>query len=137
MIEKITEQMLNQARLALPYAYAPYSNFKVASCIYTDRGNLYTGVNIENTSYSLTLCAEATAIANMVSAGEQRIQKILIIAANEALCSPCGACRQRIFEFSNPATQVYLCRDNAIIQSMSMSELLPLPFDFKSPQDHL
>ncbi len=130
-MENLTEKMLYQAQHALACAYAPYSNFRVAACILTDKGNLYTGVNVENVSYGLTLCAEAAAIGSMVSAGEQTIQNILIIAGNKEFCAPCGACRQRIFEFSSPETQVHLCTNNAITKSLSMNELLPLAFDFK------
>lgn len=122
--------MISQAHKALSCAYAPYSKFTVASCICTDKDNLYTGVNIENISYGLTTCAETGAICNMVLAGEQRIKSIVVLAGNNLLCSPCGACRQRIHEFSTPETLVHLCDSNSILQSLTINELLPLAFNF-------
>ncbi|MCL9684258.1 cytidine deaminase [Legionella maioricensis] len=129
-MNKITEQMISEAYKALPNAYAPYSQFKVASCICTDKNNLYTGVNVENGSYGLTNCAESSAICNMVLAGEQRIKSIVILADNHLPCSPCGACRQRIHEFSTADTVVHLCNENTIFQSLTIDKLLPLAFDF-------
>lgn len=130
-MDKITEKMIAKACKVLPFAYAPYSKFSVASCICTDKDNLYTGVNVENSSYGLTACAEQSAICNMVSAGEQRIKSIVILAGTNLLCSPCGACRQRIKEFSTPNTIVHLCNATSIFQSLTVAELLPLAFDFK------
>lgn len=126
----IMTQMISEACKALPNAYAPYSKFTVAACICTDRDNLYTGVNVENSSYSLTSCAEASAICNMVLAGEQRIKSIVVLAGTNLLCSPCGACRQRIHEFSAPDTMIHLCNNHTVFQSITISELLPLAFDF-------
>lgn len=126
----IMTQMISEACKVLPNAYAPYSKFTVASCICTDKDNLYTGVNVENSSYSLTSCAETSAICNMVLAGEQRIKSIVILAGNNLLCSPCGACRQRIHEFSTPDTMVHLCNNKTVFKSVSISDLLPLAFDF-------
>ncbi|CEG56804.1 cytidine deaminase [Legionella fallonii] len=123
-------QMIKEAYKALPNAYTPYSQFKVASCICTDKGNLYTGVNVENGSYSLSICAESSAICHMIAAGEQKIKSIVVVAHNNLLCPPCGACRQRIHEFSTADTMVYLCNEKTVFQSLSIDQLLPLAFDF-------
>ncbi|MCL5271800.1 MAG: cytidine deaminase [Gammaproteobacteria bacterium] len=130
-MDKLISTMISKAHNSLKYAYAPYSKFKVASCICTDNDNLYTGVNVENGSYGLTICAEASALCTMVSAGEQRIKSIVVMAENNLLCAPCGACRQRIFEFSDSSTMVHLCNKDAIFRSMTINELMPLAFDFK------
>lgn len=130
-MDKITESMIAEANKVLPFAYAPYSKFSVASCVCTDKGNLYAGVNVENSSYGLTICAEGSALCKMVSAGEQRIKSIVILAGTDLLCSPCGACRQRIHEFAVPDTLIHLCNANSILQSLTVDELLPLAFDFK------
>lgn len=122
--------MITEAHKVLVNAYAPYSKFSVASCICTDKNNFYTGVNIENISYGLTTCAETSAICNMVSAGEKTIKSIVVLAGNNLLCSPCGACRQRIQEFSSPETMVHLCNKDTIFHSIAIKELLPLAFDF-------
>jgi len=129
-MSNIIEQMIDHAHKALPSAYAPYSKFKVASCICTDQNNLYTGVNVENGSYGLTTCAEQSAICNMILEGEQRIKSIVVMSENNLLCPPCGACRQRIHEFSTPETIVHLCNATSVLQSLTIDELLPLAFDF-------
>ena len=130
-MNKVISNMISRAHTAIAHSYSPYSGFRVAACICTDQGNLYTGVNVENASYGLTLCAEASAICQMVTAGKHVIQSMVILAGTNELCAPCGACRQRIYEFSTPQTLVHLCTQSAILLSMTMSELLPLPFDFK------
>jgi cytidine deaminase len=131
MMDKLLTTMILNACAALPNAYAPYSQFTVGSCICTDNDNLYTGVNIENSSYGLTTCAEASAICAMVSSGEQRIKSIVVLAGNNQLCSPCGSCRQKIYEFSTPQTMIHLCNKNTLVRSISIDELLPLAFNFK------
>lgn len=130
-MNKATTTMMSLAHEALENAYAPYSNFTVASCIETDKGNFYTGVNVENGSYGLTVCAEVSAICNMVSAGENHIKSIVVLAGTELICPPCGACRQRIHEFSSSETMIHLCNKDTIFQSMTIDEILPLAFDFK------
>lgn len=129
MIALINE-MITKAHNALDNAYAPYSKFKVACCIQTTNGSLYTGVNVENGSYGLTLCAEAAAISNMVSAGEQHISHMVILASSNAICPPCGACRQRIHEFSDENTMIHMCDHENVLVSSSINELLPVAFEF-------
>lgn len=128
-MNEMQQRMINKAVQALQYAYAPYSNYAVASCICTEDEQLFVGVNVENGSYGLTLCAEAAAIAQMVATGRQRIKSIVIMAGNNELCPPCGACRQRIHEFSTPETQVYLCNQETILETMTIDSLLPLAFE--------
>ncbi len=130
-MDPILKKMINEAHHALSKVYAPYSKFSVAASICTDKAKIYTGINIENASYGLTTCAEACAICNMVSCGEQKIQSMVVLAGNNQICPPCGACRQRIYEFSTPDTLIYLCNKDAVLQSMTISELLPLAFNFK------
>ncbi|HFC9842615.1 TPA: cytidine deaminase [Legionella pneumophila] len=129
-MDKLTSKMISEAHKVLVNAYAPYSKFSVAACICTDKNNFYTGVNVENISYGLTTCAEVSAICNMVTAGERKIKSIVVLAANNLLCSPCGACRQRIHEFSSSDTMVHLCNKETIFHSITINELLPLAFDF-------
>lgn len=130
-MDQIVQKMISNAQQALAHSYAPYSKFTVAACICTDKGNLYTGVNVENGSYGLTLCAEASAICVMVSAGEQHIKSMVILAGTNLLCSPCGACRQRINEFSTTQTMIHLCNKDTVLRSELITDLLPLSFDFK------
>lgn len=129
------QSMLAQAKAALVNAYAPYSQFAVAACIFCRAdepeapGSFFVGVNIENASYGLTQCAEACAIAQMVSAGQRRIDDILIIAKTDRLISPCGSCRQQIAEFAHKDTRIHLCQGEEVRTSCSIDELLPLTFN--------
>lgn len=131
LMDNTTQHMIKMAHQALSNSYAPYSNFTVAACICTDDDHYYTGVNVENGSYGLTICAEASAICNMVSAGKRVIKSMVILAGNDLLCAPCGACRQRIHEFSSPETIIHLCNQETVFYSKTISDLLPLAFDFK------
>jgi cytidine deaminase len=126
--------MISKAHQMLAHSYSPYSKFKVACCICTDKNNLYTGVNVENKSYSLTVCAETSALSAMIAAGEYSIKSVVILAGTNEICSPCGACRQRIYEFSKPDTVIHLCTKESLECSMTIHELLPKAFDFKKPK---
>jgi len=128
----ITKLMMENASQAIQYAYAPYSKYAVASCICSEDDTLFTGVNVENCAYGLTVCAETSAISQMVSMGKLRIKSIVILAGDNALCSPCGACRQRIHEFSTPETRVYLCNKKMILKTMTIDDLLPMAFTLRT-----
>lgn len=127
----LEKSMIDCANEVLAHAYAPYSNFRVASCICSEDGSLYTGVNVENASYGLSTCAETSAISQMITAGRKIIKSIVILNGENTLCAPCGACRQRIIEFSTPDTQVHLCTNQSVIKTMRIDELLPEAFRFK------
>ena len=119
----------SQARLN---AYAPYSNFFVGACIETPSGKIFSGSNVENASYGLSVCAESNAIAAMVAEGERQINQIVIVVSGPGVSAPCGACRQRLFEFSSPGTLIHLCDLSGEHKTHTMSELLPHAF---GPQD--
>ncbi len=131
----ITQLMMSKARLALQHAYAPYSKYTVGACLCTEDQTLYTGVNVENSSYGLTICAESSAICQMITAGERQIKSMVILSGNNALCPPCGACRQRIYEFSTEKTQIYLCDHHSILKKIALDDLLPMAFSLsRTPQ---
>lgn len=109
-------------------AYAPYSAFKVGAAILTKAGHIYAGANVENVSYPCGTCAEAAAIAAMVVAGEYEISDIVIVADSKNLVSPCGACLQRIAEFSNKHTKVHLADLKGVQKSYNLEQLLPVVF---------
>ena len=121
-------QLFTFARKAREAAYAPYSNFKVGAAVEADDGKIYTGCNVENISYPCGTCAEAGAIAAMICGGGKKIQKILVTADGNMLITPCGACLQRILEFSTPDTQVLLADDKDVQKILSIQELLPNAF---------
>src|SRR5712691_1482112 len=99
--------MLSAARAAFNSAHAPYSKFRVGSAILTERGNQYSGCNVENSSYGLTSCAERNAIFAAVAAegSGMRIKAVAVATEKDGPCAPCGACRQVIFEFG-PGTLI-------------------------------
>lgn len=130
-MSELTKSMIEHAKQVLDRAYAPYSNFKVASCLCSEDDQFFSGVNVENASYGLSICAESSAICQMVTAGRQKIKSIVVLNSRNTLCPPCGACRQRIAEFSTPDTLVHLCNNETVIKSMSIGELLPEAFTFK------
>jgi cytidine deaminase len=103
------EHLIQEARNATRHAYAPYSKYKVGAALITAGGELFTGCNVENSSYGLTNCAERTAIFSAVarSGPSLRIDAIAVVNDQGSPCSPCGACRQVIYEFGPEALVVF------------------------------
>ena len=122
----------DKAQQALTKAYAPYSKFRVGAAILTDEGNIFTGCNIENSSYGLTICAERAAVASAIihEGGEKmKIRAIVIVTEPEKPCAPCGACRQVLSEFGLEAIVFFQGQDQQIKQ-LTVAELLPEAFQF-------
>ncbi len=122
------ENHIAATKEAMSKAYVPYSNYPVGVLIVTDNGNIYTGCNVENASYPLGNCAEASAIASMVMGGEKKIKHIYVMTKNDEGGIPCGGCRQRIREFSNSNTEVFMCSKDGVQGRVNISELLPNSF---------
>ena len=122
------ENYIAETKKAMSKAYVPYSNYPVGVLIVTDNGNIYTGCNVENASYPLGNCAEASAIASMVMGGEKKIKHIYVMTKNDEGGIPCGGCRQRIREFSDPNTEVFMCSKDGVQGRVNISELLPNSF---------
>lgn len=120
--------LLEMAKVALARAYAPYSKFQVGAAVLTESGATYSGCNVENSSYGLTNCAERTAIFAAVAAEgpEMRIRAIAVWTRPEGPCSPCGACRQVIFELGPEAIVLFQGQDG--VRKARASELLPAGF---------
>ncbi|ACB39000.1 cytidine deaminase [Pyrobaculum neutrophilum] len=118
--------MIERAKAALKNAYAPYSNFRVAAAVRTKSGRIYTGVNVENASYGLTICAERVAVFKAVSEGDRDIEAVVVYTDTEEPTPPCGACRQVIAEFNPDALIVMAGRSRTY--TAKLSELLPNPF---------
>ena len=129
-MKKELKKTIESAENAREKAHAPYSNFKVGAALKTKRGKIYTGCNIENASYSLTICAERVAIFKAISEGENEFEQLAVVADTERLTSPCGACRQIIWEFCGDIP-VILSNLKGENESVQMSELLPRAFDAK------
>ena len=120
-------KMLNIAKDVSKNAYAPFSKFVVGACVLTTDGNYYSGCNVENSSYGLTICAERNAIFKAVSCGEKEIQAVAIYSPNTDECYPCGACRQVIYEFAVEGAEI-ITEKNGSPKVDSISDLLPYGF---------
>lgn len=124
------KEMLNCAKEVCENSYSPYSNFPVGACVLYENMNTYTGTNIENSSIGLTICAERCAIANAIASGEKgKIIAVAIYSPKRTHCSPCGACRQWLFEFAkdNDVKIVLEDKDNELVIH-TLGELLPHNF---------
>lgn len=117
--------LIAQAIEARKRAYAPYSRYKVGAALLGKSGKVYLGCNVENASYSHTVCAERTAILKAVSEGEREFEALAVVTRNGG--SPCGACRQVMAEFA-PELIIYIADQNGAYRTTSMKELLPDSF---------
>lgn len=121
--------LLERAREAARHSYAPYSGFRVAAAVVAGSGKVYTGVNVENASYGLTVCAERVAIFKAVSEGERIIREVLVYAADsDEPMPPCGACLQVIAEFGGDDTVVHMVSRTGKYVRATLKELLPRAF---------
>jgi cytidine deaminase len=120
--------MLDQASRALANAHAPYSRFRVGACLRAASGRLYAGCNVENASYPVGQCAEATAIGAMVAAGDRRIVEAVILSEGAVPCPPCGRCRQQLAEFADPEARIHLCGPEGVRVTTTLGALLPMAF---------
>lgn len=118
--------LIEQANKAKLNSYSPYSNFKVGAALLTKSGKVYTGCNIENTSYSPSCCAERVAFYKAISEGEKEFEAIAITGTNNP-CYPCGVCRQVIKEFCSDDFKIYLLDDENVV-SYTLKEILPYSF---------
>ncbi len=123
------EELVEFARQARQSARAPYSNFKVGAAVECLNGSVFTGCNIENSSYGLTLCAERVAIVKAVSEGVKDFARIAVIADTHSPIPPCGACRQVILELCGGEICVVMANLHGQIETRTLGELLPEPFD--------
>jgi cytidine deaminase len=120
--------LLHKAKEASKQAYAPYSDFPVGACVLTKDGNTYTGCNVENASYGLTVCAERNAIANAILNGEKEFLAVAIYSPKIQNCLPCGACRQVIFEFQKNKEIEIVTEINGKCKVSKINALLPEGF---------
>ncbi len=124
----MSDALIAAAINAMPLAYAPYSQFQVGAAIEDENGHIHTGVNVENAAYPVGSCAEAGAIAAMIGAGGRKITRIAVAGRGDLLCTPCGACRQRIREFAAADMDIFICDEQGLRQRFTLAELLPHSF---------
>lgn len=122
VIEVIKEKMKN--------SYSVYSEFKVGAAVLGDNNIWYYGVNVENVSYGLTICAERNAVSTAITEGVKKILKVVVVADTEKPVTPCGACREFMYEFSNEESLIYMANLKGDIISEKIYNLLPMKFKF-------
>lgn len=120
--------LLQRAEQAKTLAVAPYSNFPVGAALETESGKIYTGCNIEVSSYSLTICAERVALFKALSEGETVFRRLVVSADTNDFCPPCGACRQVLIEYA-PELTIMLLNTGGETKKFTISELLPEAFN--------
>lgn len=124
----MAQDLFEAARAAMRLSHSPYSKFPVGAAIRSADGRIHAGCNIENVSFPLGQCAEATAIGQMIMAGGREIMEVAVIAEKLDVCAPCGGCRQKLAEFAGPDVRVWLCDATGPQKAVTMAELLPLAF---------
>ena len=109
-------------------AHAPFSEFRVGAAIEDENGRVFTGCNVENATYGLSLCAERVAVFKAISEGATRLKRVVVVADTDILTPPCGACRQILWEFCGDA-EITLANVAGKQESMLLKEIFPRPFD--------
>jgi cytidine deaminase len=122
------EDLVQAALQARQNAFANYSNFKVGAALETADGKIYTGCNVENATYGLTVCAERVALWKALSEGEREFRRIVVATDTERPGAPCGACRQLLWEFCGDV-EVILANPRGYRETHRLSSLYPRPFD--------
>ena len=131
-INSHVEGLLRIARNVIGNSYSPYSRFKVASVVRTSDGRVFHGVNVENASYGLTVCAERVAIFTAVANGARSVEEILVATETEEPVPPCGACLQVLSEFASSETRIYMASlSSGKVVVKKLSELMPYRFTKK------
>lgn len=125
------EELVQAALQARQNAFAPYSNFKVGAALETADGKIYTGSNVENSTYGLTVCAERVALWKALSEGERKFKRIAVTTDAERPGTPCGACRQLLWEFCGDI-KVILANLQGFRETHHLADLYPHPFDARS-----
>lgn len=122
------KELAAKAVIAKSKAVPPYSKFHVGAALLTEDDKVYVGGNIESSSYSLTICAERVAVFKAISEGERNFKAIAIASDGEGFCSPCGACRQVLYDLCGSEMDVIMVNQKNELKTLKLSELLPLPF---------
>ena len=129
MIADVQNELLDRARAAAKHAYAPYSEFPVGAAALAADGSIYTGCNVENASYGLTICAERAAVSAAISAGHRQIVAVAVSAPKASHTTPCGACRQFLNEFRPATTDMAIVLDDQDAgEPIWLDDLLPRAF---------
>ena len=125
------DHLIGEAKQARENAHAPFSNFRVGAALRASSGRVFGGCNVENATYGLTICAERVAIFKAMSEGERNFEAIAVVTDTDSLTSPCGACRQLIWEFCGDVPIVW-SNLKGKVEVLQMRDLFPKPFDASS-----
>lgn len=125
--DRVLADLLARARGARDAAYAPYSRFRVGAALLTQDGRVFLGANVENAAYSPTLCAERVAVGSAVVAGATAFRAVAVIGSGPGPCTPCGTCRQVLYEFG-PGMDVLAAGEDGASARWTLDELLPAGF---------
>lgn len=124
----MADPLINAALAARKHAYAPFSQFQVGAALEDGDGGMYTGCNVENATYGLTICAERVAVFKAISEGARRFRRVAVAADTDMLTPPCGACRQILWEFCGDV-EIVLVNLRGKIETYRLKDLFPKPFD--------
>ena len=122
------DPLIQAARQVRERAHAPFSHFKVGAAIEDENGRVFTGCNVENSSYGLTICAERVAVFKAVSEGGAKLKRIAVVTDTDTLAPPCGACRQVLWEFCGDV-EIMLANLSGKQEILSLKQIFPRPFD--------
>jgi cytidine deaminase len=121
--------LIQVAKASRKLAHAPYSKFYVGAAIRDEQGRIHGGANMENAAYPQGWCAECSAISQLVMAGGKQIKEVAVMGNGNALCTPCGGCRQKIREFAKGDVKIHCCTEEGdLIRTFTLEELLPASF---------
>ncbi|MCK9224949.1 MAG: cytidine deaminase [Candidatus Muirbacterium halophilum] len=126
-LDSIDKELIELAKTARKNSYSPYSEFKVGAAVYTQDSGMYSGTNVENSAYGCTVCAERIAIFKAVSESDKNIKKVAVVADTDGIASPCGSCRQVIFEFGDDI-EVIMSNLKGVVKKVYIKDLLPYGF---------
>ncbi len=129
------EELIDVAKKARKNAYAPYSKFKVGAALLTKSGKVFTGCNVENSSFGASMCAERVAVFKAVSEGEREFEAIAVVTDTDDPAMPCGMCRQVLSEFSMDI-EVYAANLDGKVKTTTLRELLPYAFTKEDLNDN-
>ena len=133
-MRKKLEELIELAIENKKNSYSPYSKFRVSSVVLTKKGNIYKGVNIENAAYSVTICAERSALSSAISAGEKEIDTI-IITGDSDMTYPCGVCRQFMAEFLDNDSKIVIANSIEDYKIYGLKDILPYNFSKKDLEE--
>lgn len=122
------DRLVEAAFTARERAHAPFSHFKVGAAVEDEDGRVFTGCNVENATYGLTICAERVAIFKAISEGAAQLKRVAVVADARMFTPPCGACRQILWEFCGDV-EIILANLEGKVETVSLREIFPRPFD--------